>query len=409
MASVLMLTPQVPYPPLQGTALRNWGLLEGLAAHHRVSLLTFASADQSLTPHSNLMKAVERVMIVPQPIRSSADRLRNLLLSPLPDLAQRLSSFPFQAALRDWLTHYRFDWVLIEGLEMAPLALDAIAESTRAPRIAFDDHNCEYLLQQRAARSDWCRPLRWAGAMYSSIQWRRLRRYEATVCARADLTLAVSTADAAALRAIVPGLDPLVIPNGIDVTEFAAPEIAIDETEAAPMALAQPAFVFTGTMDFRPNVDGVLWFTNKVWPRIQAELPEAHFYIVGRRPHRRLDALRNRPGITITGGLADTRPYIRAAAVYVIPLLVGGGTRLKLLESTALGKAIVATSLAAEGFLEPERAMVLADSPLDFARACIKLARDPNARADWGARARAYVEAYDWAKLLPPLLARLSA
>lgn len=409
MASVLILTPQVPYPPLQGTALRNWGLLKGLAAHHQVSLLTFASADQSLTPHSNLMDAVERMTIVPQPTRSSTDRLRDLLLSPLPDLAHRLSSFPFRAALKDWLTRYPFDWVLVEGLEMAPLALDSIAECARAPRVAFDDHNCEYLLQQRAARADWLRPLRWAGAMYSSVQWRRLRRYEATVCARADLTIVVSTADAAALRTVVPGLDPLVIPNGIDVTEFASPEKTIDETEGAPMALAQPAFVFTGTMDFRPNVDGVLWFANKVWPRIQAELPEAHFYIVGRRPHRRLDTLRNRPDITITGGLADTRPHIRAAAVYVIPLLVGGGTRLKLLESTALGKAIVATSLAAEGFLEPERAMILADSPPDFAKACIKLACDPDARADWGARARAYVEAYDWAKLLPPLLARLGA
>ncbi len=407
MASIMMLTPQVPYPPRQGTALRNWGLLQGLAAHHRVSLLTFASSDQSLTPDANLMQAVERVTVLPQPTRSPAHRLRDLLLSPLPDLAQRLSSASFRAALSEWLTHYQFDWILIEGLEMASFALDSVGEATTAPRIAFDDHNCEYLLQQRAARADWRKPSRWPGALYSSIQWRRLRRYEAMVCARADLTIAVSPADAAALQAIVPGLDPLVIPNGIDVAAYTGQREAMGEADAAPLALAQPAFVFTGTMDFRPNVDGVLWFANSVWPRIQTELPEAHFYIVGRRPHRRLTALRNRAGITITGELADTRPHIQAAAVYVVPLLVGGGTRLKLLESTALGKAVVATSLAAEGFPEPERAMVLADTPIDFAEACIKLARDPDARVSWGARARAYVEAYDWTRLLPPLLTRL--
>ena len=407
MASVLILTPQSPYPPRQGTALRNWGLLKGLAAHHRVSLLTFAASDQALTPDPELAQVVERVALVPQLSRSSVDRLRDLVTTTFPDLARRLVSAQFRAVLDDWLTHYHFDWVLIEGLEMAPYVVEGTHRAANIPegtRIAFDDHNCEYVLQRRTAGSDWLQPLRWPSALYSSIQWRRLRRYEAEVCTRADVVVAVSAADAAALRAVVPTLDPLVIPNGIDVAAYAE---AIPTAEAVPTALAQPAFVFTGTMDFRPNVDGVLWFANLVWPRIRAALPEAHFYIVGRRPHRRLNALRKHPGITITGSLDDTRPHIRGAAVYVVPLLVGGGTRLKLLESTAMGKAVVATSLAAEGFVEPERAMVLADTAATFADACIALARDADARAVWGSRARAYVQAYDWAKLLPPLLTRL--
>ncbi|HOU15223.1 MAG TPA: glycosyltransferase [Anaerolineae bacterium] len=401
MAHILILTPQVPYPPRQGTALRNWGILRGLAAQHRVSLLTFAAPDQATTPPPSLADLVERIAIIPQPIRTTRDRLRDLLTNPRPDLALRLASAAFRQQLRDWLDTYPFDWVLVEGLEMAPY-LDLLPLSTvyRLPSTIFDDHNCEYLLQKRAGSADFRRPRRWPAALYSAIQWRRLRRYEAAVCRRADVVVAVSEADARALQQIVPTLDPVVIPNGITVAEYAA------FTERAE--LHQPAFVFTGTMDFRPNVDGILWFAAEVWPHIRAALPNAHCYVVGRHPHRRLDALREMPGMVITGSVPDTRPYINAAAVYIVPLLVGGGTRLKLLEATSMGKAIVSTTLGAEGFAAPETAMTLADAPSAFADACIHLAQDAVARVQLEERARAYAHAYDWDVLLPPLLARLS-
>ncbi|MEJ5312339.1 MAG: glycosyltransferase [Anaerolineae bacterium] len=402
MAHILLLTPQVPYPPRQGTALRNWGILRGLAAQHRVSLLTFAAPDQALEPPAPLTDIVERVAIIPQPTRTTRDRLRDLLTTRRPDLTLRLASPAFRQQMQTWLDTCPFDWIQIEGLEMAPY-LDLLPRlpSTvyRLPSIAFDDHNCEYLLQKRAGSADLRRPRRWPAALYSAIQWRRLRRYETAICRRADLVIAVSEADAQALRRVVPTLDPLVIPNGITVAEYAG------FTDKAD--LHQPAFVFTGTMDFRPNVDGALWFATEVWPHIHAALPDAHVYFVGRQPHRRLDALRELPGFIITGPVPDTRPYINAATVYIVPLLVGGGTRLKLLEATSMGKAIVSTTLGAEGFLRPEEAMLLADDPAAFAEACIRLALDAAARAQWEARARAYAHAYDWDVLLPPLLARL--
>ncbi len=406
MANILLLTPQVPYPPRQGTALRNWGILRGLAAHHRVSLLTFAAPDQPTEAPPPLADIVERVAIIPQPTRTTRDRLRDLLTTSRPDLTLRLESAVFRQQLQTWLDTYPFDWLQIEGLEMAPYlphrSLSTVVASLlalRLPSTIFDAHNCEYLLQKRAGFADKRRPRRWPAALYSAIQWRRLRRYEAAVCRRVDLVIAVSEADAQALRRVVPGLDPLLLPNGITVAEYAA--------FTAKAELHQPAFVFTGTMDFRPNVDGALWFATKVWPHIHAALPDAHVYFVGRQPHRRLDALRELPGLVITGSVPDTRPYINAATVYVVPLLVGGGTRLKLLEATSMGKAIVSTTLGAEGFTRPEDAMLLADDPAAFAEACVRLARDAAARAQWEVRARAYAHAYDWDVLLPPLLARL--
>jgi glycosyltransferase involved in cell wall biosynthesis len=394
-----MLTPQVPYPPRQGTALRNWGLLRGVAREHQVSLLTFAAPDQPPDPPAAITSRVERVAIVPQPQRTLTERLRDLVTSRRPDLAQRLQSDALLSTLDAWLAQHPFDWVIGEGLELAPY-LEQVWAHPAAPRVAFDDHNCEYLLQKRAFLTDLRRPLRWIGAVYSGIQWRRLRRYEARICRRADLVTAVSRADAEALRAIAPTVTPLVIPNGLTVAAYAEHE------EAIP--LEHPAFVFTGTMDFRPNVDGVLWFGREVWPRVRSVLPGAHVYVVGRRPHRRLEPLREEPGVVITGAVPDTRPYIAAADVYVVPLRVGGGTRFKILEAAALGKAVVSTTLGAEGFPEAAEALRLVDAPPDFAAACVRLARDADAREALGARAAAFAATYDWDALLPAFLERLN-
>lgn len=398
MSRILILTPQVPYPPKQGTALRNWGILRGLAAQHRVSLLSFTAPDQSLEPPGELTERLEQLALIPQPTRTTAARLQTLVMSARPDLAHRLASEAFRAQLTQWLAADRFDWVLVEGLELAPY-LDVVWTHPSHPRVVFDDHNCEYLLQQRAFQTDLRHSRRWPLAAYSFLQWQRLRRYEAEVCRRADLVVAVSQEDAAALRRIVPACDPLVLPNGLFIADYS--------TFSERAALQEPAFVFTGTMDFRPNVDGMLWFGKEVWPRIRAVLPQATCYGVGKNPHARLEPLRALPGMVITGSVPDTRAYIGAATVYIVPLRVGGGTRLKILEALAMGRAIVSTPLGAEGFHAPKQALLLAADPEPFAAACIRLAQDVTARARWGVRAREYVTRYDWSVLLPPLLARL--
>jgi glycosyltransferase involved in cell wall biosynthesis len=400
MLSILVLTPQVPYPPQQGTALRNWGILHALADRYDVSLISFHAPDQNAEVPRVLQDHLHHIAVFPQPPRRTMDRFRDLFTVKRPDLVLRLQHAEFARTLKEWLTHYHFDWIIVEGLEMAPY-LDILETCQSRPRILFDDHNCEYILQQRAARTDWRKPKRWIGALYSSIQWRKLRRYESQVSQAADLVVSVSEEDAEWLNRIAPDVQPLVIPNGISYNDYAQYHEEVN--------LHQPAFVFTGTMNFRPNIDGVLWFAQKVWSRILTALPHAHFYIVGRHPHERLNILQDVPGIVITGGVPETRQYICAAAVYVVPLLVGGGTRLKILESTAMSKAVVATTLGAEGFENPDQAMVLADTPADFAAACIRLAKDAEERKKWGARASTFAKAYDWDVLLPPLLAHLEA
>jgi glycosyltransferase involved in cell wall biosynthesis len=361
-------------------------------------------------------------------------------------MALRLASPAFADRLAAWLARESFDVIQIEGLEMTPY-LDLLLEARkrdRAPRaqrplaasradyelgesrplIVFDDHNCEYMLQKSYAQIDALIPRRWAGALYSWIQWQKLRHYEASVCRRADHVLTVSQTDAEALQRLVRHLNVTVIPNGIDTDQYQP--ISTDNA-GDPRSSPSPTVVFVGKMDFRPNVDAVRWFAEEIWPQVRAEVPEARFYAVGQRPHPQLDPLRTDPSVTLTGWVEDVRPYIVQAAVYILPLRMGSGTRLKLLEGMALGKAIVSTRMGAEGFTEMEEGprsrksqrtnsadglvtanqeLVLVDDndPVAFARAVIALLRDPARGARLGANARAFVEAhYDWRAIVPRL------
>lgn len=445
---ILFLTPQLPYPLQQGTAIRNFGLIRGLSERHEVSLLSFcASSQPGAIPQPSrdiagpLLTLCQRVETVPgPPLRPLLRRALDTLTHRLPDMALRLASREFADQLAAWLAREPFDVVHVEGIEMTPylgiLLGDrswAQAYGARQPRsepdeglgspfVIFDDHNCEYMLQKRYAQVDARIPRRWAGAFYSLVQWQKLRRYEGNACRRAHHVLAVSQTDAEALQQLVPGLDVTVIPNGIDTERY-----EFEPTDGEPGAAADqaPTLVFTGKMDFRPNVDAVGWFAEAIWPRVRAEVPEAHFYAVGQRPHPRLNHLRADPSITLTGWVEEVQPYIRRAALYVAPLRMGSGTRLKLLEAMALGKAIVSTRMGAEGLtgaasghpgeaavktgLVNEQAtdakglaLVEDNNPEAFAEAVIALLRDPARRARLGRAGRAFVEAhYDWRVIIP--------
>ena len=337
-----------------------------------------------------------------------AGRLRTLFLSRLPDMASRLPSAAFRRALGSITERLDFDIVQVEGIELAQYLFQA-AESRRGstrPLLVFDDHNAEYVLQQRAFETDIRHPRRWIAAAYSLVQWRRLRRYERRACRTADRLVLVSAADAQAVGRLDRSLEPLVVPNGVDMAYYSAPlgPLARERQAAAPGATRHD-MVFTGKMDFRPHVDAVLWFSREVLPRILLRVPSAHLWIVGKDPHPRLAALAEQPAITVTGWVEDVRPYIAQAAVYVVPLRIGGGTRLKVPEAMAMGKAIVSTTLGCEGFdLLSGEQLVMADTPEEFAAAVIALLHEPERRAQLGEAARQLAAAqYDWGRLVPLL------
>ncbi|MCB0085544.1 MAG: glycosyltransferase, partial [Caldilineaceae bacterium] len=263
----------------------------------------------------------------------------------------------------------------------------------------------EYLLQKRNALTDLHHPRRFLPALYSIVQWQKLRAYEARICRRADGVLAVSEPDQAALKRLVPSADVTVIANGIDAEAYQpAASLTLTPTAQTPATL-----VFTGKMDYRPNIDAVLWFADHVLPLIHKAQPHVRFQIVGMNPHPRLDRLREEPTIEITGAVEDIAPYLSHAGVYVVPLRIGGGTRFKVLEAMAQGLPIVSTTLGVEGIdVTDGQELLLADRPEAFAQAVLQILDSRQANGQMttamGNAARAFVTAnYSWTQILPRL------
>jgi len=397
MAKILLLTPQTPYPPQQGTSLRNYNILRGLLTNHEVDLLTFGPSGRGPLVESNLAKC-DQIKVVSYPGRTSLDRLVRLVTDRRPDIAHRLHSSTFDLELGRLLLNSSqnnlvpYDIVQVEGLELAR-AMPVIRKYSPTSRLVFDSHNAESELQRRSFQADLSNPKRWPAAGYSFVQKGRLRKYEAWACATADWVTVVSEQDRAKLLEIAPTSTITVVPNCIDVAAYGTePETRIDDI----------SLVFTGKMDYRPNVDAVLWFAEEIWPLINQQVPGVTWAVVGQQPHPRLRSLSSQAGITITGWVEDVLPYISAASVFIMPFRVGSGTRLKLIEAMAAGKAIVSTQVGVEGFdVQHNKQILIADEPAAFARAVLSLLGNDAERQRLGKAAQQYAQQFDWRQIVP--------
>jgi len=251
------------------------------------------------------------------------------------------------------------------------------------PTVLFT-HNVEHMIWKRLRDTEGSA---WRRALLE-LEWRKMRRCERRACATASLTLAVSDVDTAQLASLAPRARVRAIPTGVDVEYFAP----------GARSEASSRLVFTGSMDWYPNEDAVLHFVDAILPLIRRDVPEVSLAVVGRNPTARLRRACEAAGVEVTGTVDDVRPYLRDAAVFVVPLRVGGGTRLKIFEALAMAKAVVSTTVGAEGLpLRPGEHAVLADEPGDFARAVVALVRDPAERRRLGDAGRRLVEErYAW-------------
>ncbi|MFO7169096.1 MAG: glycosyltransferase family 4 protein, partial [Chloroflexota bacterium] len=243
-----------------------------------------------------------------------------------------------------------------------------------------------------------------AGTLYSSAQWAKLAAYERRVLRAVDAAVAVSEQDARALRRLAPEVRLAIAPNGVDTAHFSRPGLAA-------LTSGGPTLVFSGTLDYRPNLDALAWFVAEVLPRIRAARPDVRLVAVGKRPAPELRQMAARGELVLTGEVADARPFIAGADVYVVPMRIGGGIRLKLLEALSLEAPTVSTSLGAEGVegLRHAEHCLLADTPAAFAEAVLRLLDDREYARRLGAAGRSLVRArYDWSAIVPRLEALYS-
>ncbi len=386
---VLFLTPQPPWPPHAGPAVRNYQLISGAATQHQVYVLCFGDSDTDLTALNEICSWAGWVA---RPHSTLRDRILHLLRSSEPDLAFRLQSEAFAERLRFILAHQHFDLIQFEGLEMVPYLAWARRESPNS-LLVLDEHNAEYLLQERISATSQS-----LGRWYSRIQARRLRQYESNALASSDGWITVSKVDESHLEPLSSGKPHTVIPIGVDPEKQGAQGVPL-----APL----PRLFFAGKLDYRPNRDGLRWFCTKVWPLIRSEVPTVEFIVAGSgaSPERRW--LRQ-PGIQSLGYL-DDREFAQAlgsAWVSVVPVQAGSGMRVKILESFLWAKPVATTSIGIEGIeAAPGEHVRIGDTPEDFAGHVVDLLRDRLLAQEQGLAAKRLAEElYDWRRFTPRLL-----
>ncbi len=373
-------------PLNSGGRIRSFQLLRNLAERHEITLYTYYP-EQPNDVHHELDSVFARSICVPLPIatgrgpRELATYLRHML-SREPFGLSKYALPEVKKAVRDLVESGDFDVVVCDFLVPAPV----MPWDTATPKVIFT-HNVEAAIWKRhlsVARN----PL-WKLACWR--EYRAMVRAEEGYLQRADHVVAVSDDDRDSFREFLEPSAITVVPTGVDLEYFTP---APDAAEAPT-----PRLVFTGSMDWMPNEDAVIYTMESILPLIEAELDEVEFFVVGRNPTERLRNLAAaHPRLTVTGEVDDIRPFVHDAEVYVVPLRVGGGTRLKIFEAMAMGKAIVSTTIGAEGLpVTSGTNIVLADRPDDFAREVVSLLRQPAVRKDMGAAARTLVEErYSW-------------
>ncbi len=280
----------------------------------------------------------------------------------------------FRSTVEDLLAKEHFDILFSDFLQTAVPLL----QCSFKPKVVFE-HNVEFQLRKRKWQVEK-HPLR---KMVFGTEWRRTRPLEARVCRSFDHILTVSEEDQQTIRYEF-GIDHVsTIPTGVDTDSFCP-----SGNDSQPGRLA-----FVGSMDWDPNEDGVVWFLESIYPLIRQAVPNASFVVVGRNPSSRLRAIAAKtPGVELTGRVPDVRPYLSRAEVVVVPLRIGGGTRIKIPEAMAMGKAVVSTPIGAEGLhFHNNHEICLAEHPEDFARIVITLLSQHGLRDAIGTAARAAV------------------
>jgi sugar transferase (PEP-CTERM/EpsH1 system associated) len=374
-------------PPDTGGKIRSYNILRELARGHAITFFSFYAAHEH-DVHPTLKDVFEHVVCMPLqlPPPKSLAEMRDYgirLLSAQPYNITKYCLPEVSRRVRALLEQERYDVILCDFL----VAAGVIPWDWPTPKVLFT-HNVEAAIWRR--HSDVA-----TNPIWKAISWREWRKMEAAerkYLRLADRVLAVSETDRDAFASF---LDPgklTVIPTGVDVDYF------------QPMPVEEPAnsLVFTGSMDWLPNEDAILYFVDAILPLIKRQCPEVSLEVVGRSPSRKVRALAEREkSVRLTGWVEDIRPFVARGSVCIVPLRIGGGTRLKIFEAMAMGKAVVSTSVGAEGLpVQTGDNILLADTPSDFADSVISLLRAATERKRMGTSARKMVEEkFSWPKV----------
>lgn len=386
---ILFLSQIVPYPPHGGVLQRGYNLLREIGKYNEVHLLAFLHTDILDTParveesEEVLRRHCASVQYFPLwPKRSRVHKVAAFgagLLYQKPFSVLAHLSGAYRNAIKSTLETRGIDLLHVDTIGLAPYRRFAQGRPS-----VLTHHNIESQLMARRAEVE----TNTLHKFYVAQQAKRLRGYEAEQGPLFDANIVMSPNDRDNLISIAPGARTAIVPNGVDTDYFTA---ATEDHELAT--------IYTGGMNMYANKDAVLFFLREIWPTVLQQYPGAKFYAIGQDPPRELlDHARQDASLVVTGFVDDVRPYVRKAAVYVVPLRVGGGTRLKVLDALAQGKAIVSTSVGCEGIgVTHGKDVFIEDEAADFAARINALFADAALRRTLGRAARDLAEKrYGW-------------
>jgi len=389
---ILLTLPAPLFPADTGGKIRSLNIFSRLARRAEIHAVSFAERGRNTAQIAEMKEIFASYTPV---FRREARKYSASFYSKL--LANQFSAWPyflakcnmpdFRRAVGELVGCKEFDLVFCDFLHTAA----PLRQLTARPKVVFE-HNVEFFLRKRKWELEE-HPLR---RLVYGAEWKKAWRIESDVCRSFDHVITVSEDDRETLEKEFGITHSSTIPTGVD-TDFFSP---------SPERSRPGRVVFVGSMDWDPNEDGAVWFLREIYPQIRKAIPEASFAIVGRAPSSRLRAIaESRAGVEITGQVPDVRPHLAKAEVVVVPLRVGGGTRIKIPEAMAMAKAVVSTPIGAEGLpFHDGRQLRIAEEPEQFARAVIELMNNAPLRNSIANVARdEVVRQYGW----EPVVARV--
>jgi polysaccharide biosynthesis protein PslH len=380
---ILWVKPGKILPLDTGGKLRTYNILRHLSRSHELTYLSYYAGERDDAYEREVPTHIPQTLCVHTPAQDLKGIRRHLdyllqIAGPAPYAVSRFADPQVKRLLKEWLTQHRFDVAVCDFLSST---LNFPAEL--ATPTALFQHNVESILWQRKAEVE----PRFLDRAVFKLESSKMQRFEPAQTRRFHHVIAVSETDRAAMSDMVDPSHISVVPTGVDLSKYRY------DPQLRPNG---SLVIFTGSMDWQPNIDGVEFFCNEIWPLVLKKVPAARFRIVGRDPHPRVRKLAS-DSVEVTGTVPSIVDHLREATAIVVPLRIGGGTRIKIYEGMAMGKATVSTTVGAEGLdVEHQRDILLEDSPARFADALLTLLQNENSRRRLEAGAAATAAKYDW-------------
>jgi len=383
---ILWLKTELLHPIDKGGKIRTYQMLKELKKNHHITYLTLDDGTADADALERASEYAHETITIPHQTSAKFSpkfylELTGNLMSKLPYALQKYVSAEMREATEKLTAEENFDVVVCDFLTPAV----NLPANLNAATLLFQ-HNVEAMIWRRHFEVAASAPKR----AFMKMQWRRMVEYERETCRGFDWVAAVSKEDAGVMRDEYGIENVSDIPTGVD-TEFFAPDDTVEKEEFN--------LVFTGSMDWLPNEDAICWFTEEILPLVRREIPQISLTVVGRNPFPSLVELSKKDAaIVVTGRVPDVRPFMEKASVYIVPIRIGGGTRLKIYEAMAMELPMVSTKIGAEGLpVEDGEEILLRDTPQEFADAVVKLLKDKSLAEKIGSQAAKTVrEKFGW-------------